>query len=261
MTCSEIIVGDAFGVDRIDYLLRDSHHAGVAYGRFDHYRLIDTLRILPRSAGEEHSSIEPALGVEEGGLHSAEALLLARYFMYSQMYFHPVRRIYDIHLKDFLIEWLPEGKFPIDVKELMKMTDNEVQAALFEAARIESGKGYVPARRIIKREHYRKLYEKSPDDIKINPEAGRLIYEALLSKYGNEALRRDTYTAKNSAIEFPVLHSDERIYTSYELSDTIQRLPVASFDYIFIKPDLLKESSEWLEKNRTSIIKTFSLEG
>ena len=43
---SEIIVGDAFGVDRMDYLLRDSLHTGVAYGRFDHYRLIDTLRIF-----------------------------------------------------------------------------------------------------------------------------------------------------------------------------------------------------------------------
>lgn len=51
---SEIITGDAFGVDRMDYLLRDSHHAGVAYGRFDHYRLIDTLRILPRSEGDTH---------------------------------------------------------------------------------------------------------------------------------------------------------------------------------------------------------------
>jgi len=29
---SEIIVGDAFGVDRIDYLLRDAYHAGVVYG-------------------------------------------------------------------------------------------------------------------------------------------------------------------------------------------------------------------------------------
>jgi len=44
---SEIIVGDAFGVDRMDYLLRDSLHTGVAYGRFDHFRLIDTMRILP----------------------------------------------------------------------------------------------------------------------------------------------------------------------------------------------------------------------
>ena len=40
---SEIIVGDAFGVDRMDYLLRDSYHAGVAYGKFDHFRLIDTI--------------------------------------------------------------------------------------------------------------------------------------------------------------------------------------------------------------------------
>jgi HD superfamily phosphohydrolase len=30
---AEIIVGDAFGADRMDYLLRDSYHAGVAYGK------------------------------------------------------------------------------------------------------------------------------------------------------------------------------------------------------------------------------------
>jgi len=53
---SEIITSDAFGVDRIDYLLRDSHHAGVAYGKFDHFRLIDTLRILPKSIDGDGSS-------------------------------------------------------------------------------------------------------------------------------------------------------------------------------------------------------------
>ena len=42
---SEIITGNAFGVDRMDYLLRDSLHCGVAYGKFDHFRLIDTIRI------------------------------------------------------------------------------------------------------------------------------------------------------------------------------------------------------------------------
>ena len=69
---SEIIIGDAFGVDRMDYLLRDSHHTGVAYGKFDHYRLIDTIRILPPPpSGEEGDSNEPALGVEEGGIHSS----------------------------------------------------------------------------------------------------------------------------------------------------------------------------------------------
>ena len=71
---AEIIVGDAFGADRMDYLLRDSYHAGVAYGRFDHFRLIDTLRIIPlRSNIEPGTVAEPTLGVEEGGVHSAEA--------------------------------------------------------------------------------------------------------------------------------------------------------------------------------------------
>src|SRR5437879_8100121 len=111
---SEIIVGDAFGVDRIDYLLRDSHHAGVAYGKFDHARLIDNLRLLPKTyAGGK----EVGLGIEQGGLHAAEALLLARYFMYTQLYFHPVRRIYDIHLREFLKSWLPGGFFSTNLAE------------------------------------------------------------------------------------------------------------------------------------------------
>ena len=66
--------------------------------------------------------MEPALGVEEGGIYSAEALMLARYFMYSQVYFHPVRRIYDIHLMDFLKEWLHDGKFSTDLSDHLKMT-------------------------------------------------------------------------------------------------------------------------------------------
>ena len=67
---AEIIVGDVFGADRMDYLLRDSHHAGVAYGRFDHHRLTDTIRILPKALD---GSEEPALGIEQGGLQSADS--------------------------------------------------------------------------------------------------------------------------------------------------------------------------------------------
>ncbi len=119
---SDIIIGDSFGVDRIDYLLRDSHHAGVMYGKFDHYRLIDTLRILPK----DKESNEPTLGIEDGGIHSAEALLLARYFMFTQVYLHPVRRIYDIHLKDFLANHLPGSKFSADLATFLNTTDNNI---------------------------------------------------------------------------------------------------------------------------------------
>jgi HD superfamily phosphohydrolase len=68
---SEIIIGDAFGVDRIDYLLRDSHHAGVGYGRFDHIRLLDNLRILPKTYTEGG---ELSLGVElRASAHSGQS--------------------------------------------------------------------------------------------------------------------------------------------------------------------------------------------
>src|SRR4051812_30164980 len=84
------------------------------------------LRILRPTPGEQaNAPSEPALGVEEGGLHSAEAMMLARYFMYSQLYFHPIRRIYDIHLKDFLKAWLQNGAFATDVDGHLSLTDNE----------------------------------------------------------------------------------------------------------------------------------------
>jgi HD superfamily phosphohydrolase len=132
---SEIIVGDAFGVDRIDYLLRDAYHAGVAYGRFDHHRLLLTLRILPRTEIDEK---EPWLGVEAGGLEAAEAMSLARYFMFKQVYFHHVRRAYDIHLKDFLKDWLEGSYFPTAINQHLEMTDNEVAAAMLP---FRQGKG------------------------------------------------------------------------------------------------------------------------
>jgi|GEM_PF-6106831 len=54
--------------------------------------------------------------------------------MYTQLYFHPVRRIYDIHLKDFLKAWLEEGIFSTEPESLLKITDNEILAAIHQVA-------------------------------------------------------------------------------------------------------------------------------
>ena len=93
---NEIVCRDTFGADRIDYLLRDSLHVGVAYGQFDLDRLIAGLiPVIDPNDGEI------AVGLDIGAIHAAETLLLARYFMYTQVYFHDVRRAYDLHLKEF----------------------------------------------------------------------------------------------------------------------------------------------------------------
>lgn len=97
---SSIISGE-IDADRIDYLTRDSHHTGVIYGKFDYMRLIDTITFIPYVGealkGQEDfdlipESPEPRIGLEYGGLHTVEGLLLARYYMFTQVYFSPHKK-------------------------------------------------------------------------------------------------------------------------------------------------------------------------
>ena len=246
----EIIQGDALGVDRIDYLLRDSLHAGVSYGRFDHYRLVETLRILPKEEGSD----EPALGIEDGGIYSAEALVLARYFMYSQLYFHPVRRIYDIHLQEFLVDWLPGGTFPVSPTELLPYSDVEVYSAIRRAADDPAAKGHDPASRIVHRKHFKLLYTRNPADLVVNRDAAAAIYDAALQEFGPDSVRIDRYPGKGGSHHFPVLTRDGRIASSLDLSPTLKTTPPFAVDYVFIRPDLLVKGQTWLAKCRQEII-------
>jgi HD superfamily phosphohydrolase len=205
---AKIIVGDAFGVDRMDYLLRDAYHTGVAYGQIDHLRLIDTLRILPESRTNE-----PALGVEEGGIHTVEGLLLARYAMYSQVYFHHVRRVYDYHLTEFLKRWLPGGRFPVTPAEHLARSDNEVLVALVQAAGDPSHPGHDHARRIARREHFRLLSRQNPDDLAVNPEAIRAVAVASAGRFGAESVHYFTYEEANVQFHFPVVQHDGRTFS------------------------------------------------
>lgn len=253
---AEIIVGDAFGVDRMDYLLRDSHHAGVAYGRFDHFRLIDTLRILPAPAVRTKGgdSNEPQLGVEEGGLHSAEAMLLARYFMFTQVYYHPVRRIYDVHLGDFLSKMLPEEKFPTDVESHLKWTDAEITAEMRRCAVDPAMPGHSEAQTIMNREHFKRLYSKSAEDVPINDDPARAIFEAAAKKFGDDKVRRDFSKASGSLIDYPVMERDGRVVSARAKSDVLAGIPGASFDYVFVHAGLLAEAKRWLESSRQKIL-------
>ena len=254
---SEIIVGDAFGADRMDYLLRDSHHAGVAYGKFDHYRLIDTLRILalPTADGAAESA-EPALGLESGGIQSAEALMLACYFMYSQVYFHAIRRIYDIHLRDFLKEWLDGGAFSTSLEAHLAMTDNEATAGLLaEASNQQGGPAHIHARRIVEREHFKVVYERNPEDVRINPEAGRAVFDGLVAEFGANDIRSDHYRQRSGPPDFPVRLRDDDVVSSLAVSETLNHLPVVSMDYVYAERSRYEQARRWVHQNREQVIR------
>jgi HD superfamily phosphohydrolase len=67
-------------VDKIDYLSRDSLHAGVPYGQhFDQERLLSSLCL---------NAPGTALAITAKGRTAAEMLVFARYVMFSEVYWH-----------------------------------------------------------------------------------------------------------------------------------------------------------------------------
>jgi uncharacterized protein len=252
---AEMVVGDSFGADRIDYLLRDSLHTGVAYGRFDHHRLIATLRVLPAvpspgDDGGDAASREPQLGIERGGLEAAEGLLLARYFMFGQVYFHPTRLIYDQHLKDYLKALLTAGRFPTDVAGHLALTDAEITADMRKAARDTGAPGHDPARRIIQRDHFRVVYQRRPDDTTFDV---RALYEAACERFGHGNIR---YAGgpKRGGADFPVRDRDGSSVSALSLSPVLNELPVSHNQYIFAAPELRKEAKGWLDRERERVM-------
>ena len=145
------IVTGQMDADRIDYLLRDSLHAGVDYGRFDWRRLIGCLALVPSDSDGSFR-----LGVTEGGLHAAESLVLARYLMFTQVYFHKTRAAYDRHLFEALKEILPGGKFPRplgnDLEQFLKWDDWAV------LGRLSDGLGGEHGIRLCQRNHFREIF-------------------------------------------------------------------------------------------------------
>ncbi len=95
------LISGQLDADRADYLLRDSLHLGIRYGFYDMDRLINTMSV---ANDEENSGAN--LVIEEGGWHVAESLVIARYQMFSQVYFHKTRRAYDHHIDGALKEIL-----------------------------------------------------------------------------------------------------------------------------------------------------------
>lgn len=74
------ILSGPIDVDKMDYLMRDSLHAGVPYGRnFDQARLISSLCLNESGDG---------LAITEKGTTPAEMMVFARYVMFSEVYWH-----------------------------------------------------------------------------------------------------------------------------------------------------------------------------
>ena len=71
------LISSQLDVDRLDYLKRDSFYTGVSEGNINTQRILSTLNVL-----------DDELVLDKKGIYSIEHYLVARMFMYWQVYYH-----------------------------------------------------------------------------------------------------------------------------------------------------------------------------
>ncbi|MCB1081620.1 MAG: HD domain-containing protein [Chlamydiia bacterium] len=230
---TEIVTGDFFGADRIDYLLRDSQCTGLAYGLFDYHQLIEMLKIIVTKEGNL------ALGVEENGIESCEALLLARHYMHKRLYQYSSVKSYGFHLARFMeTVYYDLGE---DLERYVAMTDNEVLAELNLASRDKSHPGHFDARCLYVRD-YRFRAIALPTAIE-NPE--RLQQEIGIP---DEEIHFEISSKKikKGRMTFPVLKQDGTVGVGDDFSEV--SVPPKERSWVYVAP---KYESEVREKIMT----------
>ncbi|MEN6457411.1 MAG: HD domain-containing protein [Thermoguttaceae bacterium] len=108
------MISGPIDIDKMDYLYRDSLHAGVPYGRhFDQQRLLGSLCL--NEAGD-------GLAVTNKGRTAAELMVFARYVMFSEVYWHHGVRAATAMLQRAF--YLLHGSLELDV--LFRMSEHEM---------------------------------------------------------------------------------------------------------------------------------------
>lgn len=144
------ILSGPIDIDKMDYLERDSLHAGVPYGRnFDKNRLIQSLLLNEQGDG---------LAISSKGKTAAELMVFARYVMFSEVYWHhSVRAATCMFARAFY-----HVRHLFNLRELFQQSEADMIHALREAAR---GTAYEPLLEGLfgpRREIYKRLIECTP---------------------------------------------------------------------------------------------------
>ena len=237
------LISGQMDADRMDYLLRDSLHIGVEYGRYDWRRLVHTIEAMPNSEDENYRP----LGVKEGGWHAAESLILARYFMFTQVYFHKTRVAFDHHLEKALEEILPGGIWPPpteeNLHEYLKWDDWRVLGLLAE------GKGGEHGRRLVERDQYR-LIRETPETPKEEHIEQLEKWRGTLGDLLAAEEQADKSWYKTEQYDIPVLSEsrDHRVSSLSQYSSFVDKIEPIKQVKLYVRKEDRDEAGRRLER-------------
>ena len=108
------ILSGPIDIDKMDYLVRDSQHCGVPYGRhFDRNRLMNSL--IVNEAGD-------GLAITSKGKTAAEMMVFARYVMFTEVYWHHAVRSATTMFARAFFELLPR----LNLQDLFHMSEPDL---------------------------------------------------------------------------------------------------------------------------------------
>lgn len=199
--------------DKMDYLLRDSHYCGVTYGKYDLNRFVSTLTAYKRDNRLQ-------LAIERGGIQALEEFVLARYFMFIQVYFHKTRRYLDKALVNSLKKILPEGKYPDDINEYLAWDDNRVLSQI-SASNDDVVVAY-KKRKIMSCVYESKAHADRSDTTKV-----KVIFNVLKTQFGERVMLDSVDKVAHKltpALLFPNDDSGKGIMIYNEKTDEIRNI-------------------------------------
>jgi len=123
------LISSQLDMDRADYLKRDSFYTGVAEGNINSERLITMLNV-----------VDNKLVIEEKGVYSVEKFLIARRFMYWQVYLHKTSLVAEQLLIRVLKRAKELSRQGIDLQvsnSLMYFLKNEITVDNFDKETLE----------------------------------------------------------------------------------------------------------------------------
>jgi len=139
------LISSEIDADRMDYLRRDSIHAGVSYGQFDFNWLVGNLTY-------HLSEGKCRLALQHRALYAFEDFLISRFHMFLMVYFHYKSVVYDSMLARYFEEAKDEYSLPTDIEKYCDATDTQLFTALQRSRNPW-------AKRIVDKHPYRMLLE------------------------------------------------------------------------------------------------------
>ena len=234
------IVSSELDVDRMDYLLRDSHNTGVSYGKIDYERLIKNLKL------------NDGLVLNIKGVQAAEGALVSRYFMYPSVYQHHTTRILNSMFRRALQKTINNNI--IHEKDIYKYDDNDIIAIFRNSENkfVKDIMNRLDNRHIPKRVKSIRLNTfKTPEKMyKIKTETLKKAEHEIAEDYDIN----EDYIFINIA-EYPRFDEmktqvsvDDKLYPLREISNIISALSKARFNIPDISVYVLEEDKSKLER-------------